>query len=191
VALAKGFLEEADFEKVGVWQTKEEKEKEEKTPRDTLPLHCQRAIVLTTSGAKARIEKRKRDIEEEKENKRKKKEKKKAEAEYAKRVSQGWQALKRDIDTGAAVRPKQTWQNDSACFVCKTWYGAWQEAELRNEEFAWLQCCGCDEWVCPYCIYCGIMKAHEPQCKAERDPQKSLQQAQRNKRKRSEKNKPM
>jgi hypothetical protein len=187
IAIEKGFLEEADFETVGLWQTKEEKEKARKNPRDSLPLHCQRAVVLTTSGAIARMEQRKQDIAAEKAKKEKAAEKKKADAVRKQRINDGWKLLKEDINTGLPVRANEKHSDDVPCYICKTWFWAWDEAKLPNEEFQWLQCCGCEEWVCPHCLSLGFMEAHERQCKREKVPQKSLKEAQQRKRKREQK----
>jgi len=174
------------FREGGTLADRKRKGAEAKNPRDNLPLHRQRAVVLTTAGARARIEKRKREIQEEKEKEQKKKEKKQAQALWNKRVTEAWQELRRDSNTGLPAPQAKMGEDDVACFVCLSWYGAWQEAGLRNKEFPWLQCCGCDQWLCPYCVYKDIMQVHEAQCKAEQNPKKARHQVQKRKRKRDE-----
>jgi hypothetical protein len=126
VAAHKGFLEEKDFEDVGLWQTADEQKEEEKHPRDTLPLYRQRAIILTTKGAKARIEARKQEIEEKQRKEKEKKERDKDRETYHKRVKLAWESLRRDVESGLTVQPKRKWKDDTQCIHCREWFGAWQ-----------------------------------------------------------------
>ena len=59
LASKQGFLEEKNFADAGLWQTEEEKEAEEKNPRDDLALYRQRAILLTSAGFKRTAERKK------------------------------------------------------------------------------------------------------------------------------------
>ena len=82
LASKQGFLEEKHFADAGLWQTEEEKEAEEKNPRDDLALYRQRAILLTSAGFRARTEARRKELET---NRRAKEDKKKDEKEQAER----------------------------------------------------------------------------------------------------------
>ena len=66
LASKQGFLEEKHFADAGLWQTEEEKEAEEKNPRDDLALffYRQRAILLTSAGFRARTEARRKELDE-------------------------------------------------------------------------------------------------------------------------------
>ena len=152
LASKQGFLEEKHFADAGFWQTEEEKEAEEKNPRDDLALYRQRAILLTSAGFRARTEARRKELET---NRRAKEDKKKDEKEQAERkkcLKRAWKELKCDQDTGCPVLPKEKWELKGKCFHCLEWFGASQEAGMRDEEYNWLQCDGCESWLCPWCV---------------------------------------
>ena len=107
LASKQGFLEEKHFADAGLWQTEEEKEAEEKNPRDDLALYRQRAILLTSAGFRARTEARRKELET---NRRAKEDKKKDEKEQAERkkcLKRAWKELKCDQDTGCPLPKKK------------------------------------------------------------------------------------
>jgi hypothetical protein len=182
-AIRKGYLVEEDFDTAGLWQTAEEKDVEEKTPRDSLPLYRQRAMILTTEGSRKRIEAREKEIEIQKQKVEEKKEKEKEKEMKKKRIKLAWDSLRCDSETGLVVKSKRKWKEDTQCRHCLQWWGAWQEAGMEDEEFQWLQCVGCEQWWCPKCIFDGLLKTHEPQCASENDPRRARVAQQRKKRK--------
>ena len=96
LASKQGFLEEKHFADAGLWQTEEEKEAEEKNPRDDLALYRQRAILLTSAGFRARTEARRKELETNRLAKEDKKKDEKEQAERKKCLKRAWKELKCD-----------------------------------------------------------------------------------------------
>jgi hypothetical protein len=163
-AIEKGFLEECDFEAVGLWQTVAEEEAAMREPRDQLALHRQRAVVLTTAGSKQRIRDQKEKAEKKKKEAIERKEREADRKLYQQGVTEGFKAS-RDAKTALPIQPEEKWADDAACGNCFAWWGRWQEEGLLDEDFEWV-CDGCEKWYCPCCIYLKLLSAHEPACRA-------------------------
>ena len=95
---------------------------------------------------------------------------------------------------------KKHTQLDTCCFLCSTWWGAWQEAglydldqslppgQLQPDAFRWEGCTVkiCDVWCCPACILLtsgsrgvSLVNRHSVSCRARQNPKKALEKAQK------------
>ena len=125
----------ADY--AGIPQTAAEAEAEAKQPRDSLPLHRQRMVVYSTPGSRLlreqlRAQKAKKEAVElkRKENALTKKERNKKLREL---LPSAQKDPERNSHAGQRNLGKMTKR-----VLCQTWWGAWQEATLTDDEFPWM-----------------------------------------------------
>src|SRR4051812_48847433 len=99
-----------------------------------------------------------------KNEKQRKSKKRKRKRKRNQRIKLAWDTLRCDAETGMVVKSKRKWEEDMQRRHCREWWGAWKEAGMKDDEFQWLPCVGCEEWWCPKCVILeGLLKDHEPQ----------------------------
>ena len=205
-----GVTPEVDYDRPATFVPKSEAEIEAGESREGQALGLRRAELFTSPGSRKQraLEAAARELAA------KKAEKKELQEKVAKRrgakLKAAWPSLFQDPNTGAPKKLSKReakallakGQTDASCFLCSTWWTAWQAAGLLDamvdeegnvEEadaagkfgagaanlFEWVECgtqamCGCGAWCCPRCRDLKeVWKLHETPCKARLHPEKA------------------